>query len=877
MACTIGNVSVLVQVHSVSASANSLKTVDLVVLQEGTFAERRKIPPQELGAFSDSRIDDGICFAARGGNLTPPKYKQQHDVQQNQAVDPVCEQAEGDGHSGTNQSDSFLRASSTTPFVFAIRFETSGNDPTSGTLYLVDMGVPQYIPVNSMVTEDDLFASTVDGVSKSFCLMRRTVSQLISGSFLGPLPYEDTCLTPFISDFFSGNCKSLFVFNVAADDGHLDQETVELLEFAQALRKMRTREKLNKIDRRVTQLEVKQRQYKNEVKNIQIEYKARYGTLCQQETLLQEFQGINHSLENKIHDLAQDCIDVKKQYKELQTSEVTSMLDAKVSSSAMSAEMVTVKEDARRARVHLSIVTAERDNLVLKCTDLQLKLAALQKSFEEKTGEYEKSKDSLLATKIQLESIERMFHTLRLNYRELKEAHSRALGRLTSETQEAQKLHKEKAEIGMRLQHERKHTLIASDLEKRFDTLELILEKEIEAGRRQLFLEKSGNVQKARRLEGKVSELEQTIDRLQEEARITLDTYEKQRNEMMYRVEETSRELHAEKAKNAQLLAKCRESGILWGGGAEMGQDKLTLDAPSILVQGATTLDKEELLLTSQERIGREDEPTSKALPAKPPRKRRKSLAIAPFDDAAEESAGQKPIKSKVKSTKKRSDSSVKEPEPGTISQLKLRRSTRQVGGAVANAPIDIDPELKHVPPIQSSEIPTSPNSPILQRSPTDTPKDTHPRKKITFNRKRQHLGISNENADTPPIASTGPTKKKKVTIGKKQQSLGTVARKEFTPEPNQAATLSADKPQLKYTPASSTGQKLKQSLGKPRGRNTILGDAKSRKLKVLSTLPPSLAGTSRSSILDRKSSAKSTNSQESIKSIFNVSKMLHK
>ncbi|ORY00411.1 hypothetical protein K493DRAFT_103556 [Basidiobolus meristosporus CBS 931.73] len=241
----------------------------------------------------------------------------------------------------------------TLPFVLAIRFETSGVDPTSGTFYLIDMGVPRYIPLDSIMTKETPISSAISGVSKSFYLMRKFTTQLTSGSFVGPLPYDDTYFTLLTSDFYSGNCKSLFVFNVEANEKQLSRDTIELLEFAEVLRKMKLREKPNKIDRRVTQLERRAKQYKAELKKIQVEYEAQFGLLRQQETLLQESQGKNESLEEQIQELAQNCSELEEQYAELQANENMLIMDAKLNSTMMSTELVTLKEEIRRVRVNL--------------------------------------------------------------------------------------------------------------------------------------------------------------------------------------------------------------------------------------------------------------------------------------------------------------------------------------------------------------------------------------------------------------------------------------------------------------------------------------------------------------------------------------------
>ncbi|KAK9759734.1 hypothetical protein K7432_016964 [Basidiobolus ranarum] len=341
MACIIGNVNVLVQLHHnsttneptkvgevLSCSENN-KYLVLTLEKEGAYGppETRRLyfdrcyNSQKVDVFNDSRLEENIQFSISGGNsvvfnlgvgmgkhttydrmkvLAPfmETLKRQDLMEQknmsisyaylgvtdskcvdlqtersvtadllNHGVDPFLSKIQS-----FDEIHERLDQGCTLPFILAIRFETSGADPTSGTFYLVDMGVPRYIPLDSIMTKETPINSAISGVSKSFYLMRKITTQLTSGSFVGPLPYDDTYFTLLTSDFFSGNCKSLFVFNVETNEKHLNRETIELLEFAEGIRKMKLHEKINKIDRRVIQHERRSKQYKVELKKIQTEY-----------------------------------------------------------------------------------------------------------------------------------------------------------------------------------------------------------------------------------------------------------------------------------------------------------------------------------------------------------------------------------------------------------------------------------------------------------------------------------------------------------------------------------------------------------------------------------------------------------------------------
>ncbi|KAK9764373.1 hypothetical protein K7432_008167 [Basidiobolus ranarum] len=451
----------------------------------------------------------------------------------------------------------------TLPFVLAIRFETSGTDPTSGTLYLIDMGVPRYIPMDSIMTKETPVTSTISGVSKSFYIIRKIATQLTSGSFVGPLPHDDTYLTLLISEFLSGNCKSLFVFNVESTERELNRETAELLEFGEILRKMKTREKMNSIDRRVIQHERRCKQYKTELKKIQADYETQFGILRQQEALLQEFQDTNKSLQNKIHDLTKNCVNLKEQCNELQASEIISTMDARLSSSTMTTEIVTLKEDIRRVRVNLSLVTDQRDMLAMKCTNVELKLAVLQNSFDEQATDYERCQESVITSKLELKSVEEILCTLRTTYSELKEAHNQILEKLTLETQNARQLQTENHELKEKLQDESKkfeaQTHKIKTLEKENISLETQLEKrtvKIEKERKKWLLERTSGSQTSDELIYKVSDLEQTIRKLRAEAKNGQNSFEKQKIQMTDRIEEVNRELSAAKAKSEFIVAQ---------------------------------------------------------------------------------------------------------------------------------------------------------------------------------------------------------------------------------------------------------------------------------------------------------------------------------
>ncbi|KAK9760432.1 hypothetical protein K7432_015530 [Basidiobolus ranarum] len=339
MACIIGNVNVLVQLHHTSTTNEPAKVGEvltcsennkylvLTLEKEGAYGppETRRLyfdrcyNSQKVDVFNDSRLEENIQFSISGGNsvvfnlgvgmgkhttydrmkvLAPfmETLKRQDLMDQknmtisyaylgvtdskcvdlqtersvtadllNHGVDPFLSKIQS-----FDEIQERLDQGCTLPFVLAIRFETSGAEPTSGTFYLVDMGVPRYIPLDSIMTKETPINSAISGVSKSFYLMRKITTQLTTGSFVGPLPYDDTYFTLLTSDFFSGNCKSLFVFNVETNEKHLHRETLELLEFAEILRKMKLREKINKIDRRVIQHERRSKQYKVELKKIQV-------------------------------------------------------------------------------------------------------------------------------------------------------------------------------------------------------------------------------------------------------------------------------------------------------------------------------------------------------------------------------------------------------------------------------------------------------------------------------------------------------------------------------------------------------------------------------------------------------------------------------
>ncbi|KAJ1725021.1 hypothetical protein LPJ53_000747 [Coemansia erecta] len=158
----------------------------------------------------------------------------------------------------------------TLPFILSLHFESLKGAPTNGHLCLVDMGLVSWAPAG--IARD--FPSEPSGNSGKLQQSVRSLSTLIhllaNDAILSGATVPNNALIGLSGEFLYGECKTAFIIYLNTDEGANDElgASVDLIK---SLRKLRSREIIRSVDRRVLFFYEKAKYYQGEKYRLQDE------------------------------------------------------------------------------------------------------------------------------------------------------------------------------------------------------------------------------------------------------------------------------------------------------------------------------------------------------------------------------------------------------------------------------------------------------------------------------------------------------------------------------------------------------------------------------------------------------------------------------
>ncbi|KAJ3287925.1 hypothetical protein HDU79_005320 [Rhizoclosmatium sp. JEL0117] len=356
--------------------------------------------------------------------------------------------------------ETLLQRECTLPSIFYFRVESFKPVRTVGTLCLIDLGHPCFLP-----TTDTSYVCSGASVTGSLSIFKKIVSRFSSASSLGPIPYSESILTTLCSPFLGGNGHATFLLAVDPSDKFTSTESEHAIELFHSFRKLKSVQLLNRVDARLTTEEKKCTSLQQEIKTLKDASEVQNNTISVHTARIQELTCL---LESTRQETARRISDTQKQ----RDAEVTEMArkyelllkEADLAADKKVAEVLedakrrlqdVVKDGEKRLADTMRMNEQEKEKWILEKADMEKKLSQskeelhaqathIMKEYEDKLGEMNLQKLTLVEelqkqtalrafvdaeryTKVrEIESLERANTLLNTELEKLTRAHSLA-------------------------------------------------------------------------------------------------------------------------------------------------------------------------------------------------------------------------------------------------------------------------------------------------------------------------------------------------------------------------------------------------------------------------------------------------------------------
>ncbi|KAJ2781397.1 hypothetical protein GGI15_003228 [Coemansia interrupta] len=314
-------------------------------------------------------------------------------------------------------TEQMILRGATLPFILSLHFESLRGAPTNGHLCLVDMGLVSWAPAG--IARDS--ANELSGSSGKLQQSVRSFSTLIhllaNDAILSGATVPNNALISLSGEFLYGECKTAFILYLNTDDGANDElgASVDLIK---SLRKLRSREIIRSVDRRVLFFYEKAKYYQGEKYRLQDE--------------LTDVQEEKEQLEKDLDDIQRDFSEEREallkevghwQTKSKTLEETIETLkaqsegieaDAQWENAKLVTEKLALKDELRNAEIEMNAAEDAKSKLLDLYENLQtsygnldsvyIELLAAYKHLKERFGQLADDNTSQRETVAELES-----------------------------------------------------------------------------------------------------------------------------------------------------------------------------------------------------------------------------------------------------------------------------------------------------------------------------------------------------------------------------------------------------------------------------------------------------------------------------------------
>ncbi|KAJ1794039.1 hypothetical protein LPJ59_004618 [Coemansia sp. RSA 2399] len=291
----------------------------------------------------------------------------------------------------------------TLPFILSLHFESMNGAPTNGHLCIVDLNVVDWSPTssasnNTMAGMDASSAAMTSNsrLQQSISSLSNMIHLLANDAILTGVTIPNNALVNLVGEFLYGESKTAFVIYQNTDESasHDLDTTVELIK---SLRKLKSRDIIRTVDRRVLFFYEKAKYYQGEKYRLQDELA---DTQEEKEQLEKDLDDIQRDYSEERDALFKEVEHWQNKSKALDTTmgalktESAGMeADARWENAKLVTEKLAIKDELRRAEIEMTAAEDAKSQLLDLYESLQTSYGNLDSVYSELLEAYRLLKD----------------------------------------------------------------------------------------------------------------------------------------------------------------------------------------------------------------------------------------------------------------------------------------------------------------------------------------------------------------------------------------------------------------------------------------------------------------------------------------------------
>ncbi|KAJ1993139.1 hypothetical protein GGI25_002939 [Coemansia spiralis] len=299
----------------------------------------------------------------------------------------------------------------TLPFILSLHFESMKGAPTNGHLCLIDLNVVNWSPSgnhisnaasNALSPMDASAAVSNSKLQQSIKSLSSMIHLMANDAILTGVTIPNNSLISLVGEFLYGESKTAFVVYINTDDS-ASQELDTTVELIKSLRKLKSREIIRTVDRRVLFFYEKAKYYQCEKYRLQDDLADVQEEKEQLEKDLddiqRDFSEERDALNKEVEHWQNKSKDLDATLEALKTESAGIEADARWENAKLVTEKLAMKDELRRAEIEMTAAEDAKSQLLDLYETLQTSYNSLDSVYSELLEAYRllKEKFGLLA------------------------------------------------------------------------------------------------------------------------------------------------------------------------------------------------------------------------------------------------------------------------------------------------------------------------------------------------------------------------------------------------------------------------------------------------------------------------------------------------
>ncbi|KAJ2753675.1 hypothetical protein GGI19_002964 [Coemansia pectinata] len=406
---TAGNIQSYVK-HAVSGGTSALFLAGSGITRMGDYDRKRFMADfcQSIGR-SMARYDPDLSMTYAFVGLTDNKIV---DFHRDRSVAPDrllygLSDLQHEVEDWEQTEEKILRGS-TLPFILSLHFESLKTAPTNGHLCLVDLSIVNWSPIAALSaapaldgTSSDQHIATSSGTSHSMLQQStKSLSSLIhllaNDAVLTGATIPNSALLSLVGEFLYGESKTAFVMYLNTDDSAAE-DMRSAISLIKALRRLKSRELIRPVDRRVMFFYEKAKYYQGEKYRLQDELgdvqEEKEQTEKDLDEIQRDFGDEREALSKEVGHWQGKSQTLEETLAALKSESAGIEADARWENARLVTDKLALRDELRRAEIEMAAAEDAKSKLLDLYENLQGSHVSLDAVYAELLAAYRMLKD----------------------------------------------------------------------------------------------------------------------------------------------------------------------------------------------------------------------------------------------------------------------------------------------------------------------------------------------------------------------------------------------------------------------------------------------------------------------------------------------------